>query len=308
MKDAVDVDHGRKLPVCIRKYDRGNVECDGRPRARTEQDRMPCTYRDRCVSLQRLIKIGSHKARDLLKLRKVRDPDGKRRVYAFAINDGEEFQRWLMRGIDRYGIRNGRVTIRHPDEEKPRKPRVIRNRSEESKKKSAAALVVARKYAATALKEKAVEDLGATQKLLQWFMVRLQRATKRVFARDEQRAKIGQLFIVDRIGSSRYVTVYAKVPKATKKRRVIEIRRPVVSIVLAARSHSLQFRTTLEPPRLVKCMAKQSRAKVGVEDFDEGRFKSKTFPVGKEGASIMAEAIAKAIDRGIIRLPRPERV
>lgn len=306
MKDAVDVDHGRKLPVCIRKYDRGNVECDGRPRARTERDRMPCVYRDRCVSLQRLIKIGSHKARDLLKLRKVRDPDGKRRVYAFAIQDGEEFQRWLMRGIDRYGIRNGRVTIRHPEEDKPRKPRVIRNRSEESKKKSADALVIARKHAAAALKEKAAGDLDATQKLLQFFVIRLQRSTKRPFARGEKQAKIGQLFVVDRIDSSRYVTVYAKILKVTKK-RTVEIRRPVVSIVLAARSHSLHFRTTLEPARLQKCMSKASRGKVGVEDFDEGRFKSKTFSVGREGASIVADAIAKAIERGIIKLPRAEK-
>jgi len=306
VKDAVHVDHGRKLPVCLRKYDRGNVECDGRPRARTEQERMPCVYRDRCVSLQRLMKIGDHKARDLLKLRKVRDPDGKRRVYAFSIEDSDDFQRWLMRGIDRYGIRNGRVTIRHPEEEKPRKPRVIKNRSEESKKKSADALVKARKHAAKALKEKATDDLDATQKLLRWFLSRLQRATKRPFAKDEKRAKLGHLFIVDRIDSSRYVTVYAKVLKKTKK-RVIEIRKPVVLVVLAARSHSLQFRTTLEPAKLTKCIAKSNRSKVGIEAFAEGRFNSKTIPVGKEGASIMAEAIAKAIERGTIKLPKSEK-
>lgn len=294
------------MPVCLRKYSRGDIECDGRPRARTERDRMPCAYRDRCVSLQRLMKIGDHKARDLLKLRKVKDPDGKRRVYAFSIGDSEEFQQWLMRGIDRYGIRNGRITVRHPEEEKPRKARVIKNRSEESKQKSANALVKARKEAAKALKAKAAEDLDATQKLLKWFLTRLQRATKRPFAKDQKRAKVGQMFIVDRITSSRYVTVYAKALKRTKK-RTAEIRKPVVCVVLAARSHSLQLRTTLDPTKLNKCMSKSSRPKVGAEDFDEGRFKSKTIPVGKEGASIMAETIAKAIERGIIKLPKVQK-
>lgn len=306
MKDAIDVDHGRKLPLCLRKYDRGNVECDGRPRAKTERDRMACVYRDRCVSLQRLIQIGGHKARDILKLRKVRDPDGKRRVYAFAINDGEEFQQWLTRGIDRYGIRNGRITIRHSEEEKPRKPRVIRNRSEESKQKSVQALVKARKHAAKALSEKAVEDLEVTRKLLQWFLTRLKRETKRPFAKSEKQAKIGHLFLIDRVESSRYVTVYGKTVKVTKSKRTVEVRKPIVSVVLAARSHSLIFRSTMEPERFEKSIVKSLRSKVRVEKFGEGRFRSKTIPLDKEGASIVASAIAKAINRGNIKLPKAE--
>lgn len=253
-----------------------------------------------------MIKVHGYKARELLKLRKVEDPDGKRRVYAFSIGSSKEFQTWLERGIDRYGIRNGRVTIRHPEEEKPRRPRVIKNRSEASKAKSVKALVKARKEATKVLKAKAVEDLEATQKILRWFLARLKRATKRTFAADQDDADIGDLFVVDRVESSRYVTVYGKATKKTK-RRVVEVRRPVVCVVLAARTHSLQFRTTLGSEELASCMSKSSRSKVGVEDFEEGRFASKTIPVGKEGASIVAEAIARAIRKGIIALPKVEK-
>jgi hypothetical protein len=305
-KTETALDHGRKLPVCLRKYDRGNPECDGRPRARTPEERMPCVYRDRCVALQRLVRVQGHKARDLLKLRKVRDADGKRRVYAFAVGDSEAFQQWLVRAIDRYGIRNGRITIRHPDEDTPRKPRKIRNRSDESKRKSIHALVKARQFATRALREKAREDLAVTRKLLLWFVTRLQRASRRTLATDQASAEVGQLFLIDRVESSRYVTLYAKVikrgPNGSRKRLS---RRPIACVVLAVRTHSLQFRFPFDRETLESLLPAQALKKVSPADFVEGRFRSRTCQVGKEGVSLAAEVIARALHKGIIRLPEP---
>lgn len=301
----VKVDFGRKLPVCLRKYDRGNPECDGRARARTSEERMPCVYRDRCVALQQLVRVKGFKARELLKLRKVRDPDGKRRVYAFAVEDSESFQQWLVRAIDRYGIRNGRITIRHPDEDRPRKPRKIRNRSEESKAKSVKALVKARPRAAIALRQKAIEDLAATRELLQWFTSRLARATRRPLAVDQETAEVGQMFVIDRFKSSRYVTLYAKVIKRDgygRRKRVS--RRPIACIVLAVRTHSLQFHFPFDRSTLESLLSAQAIKKVAPADFNEGRFRSRTCQVGKEGASLAAEVIAHACNKGIIRLPK----
>lgn len=296
---------GRKLPVCLRKYDRGNPECDGRARARTPEERMPCVYRDRCVALQRLVRVKGYKARDLLKLRKLRDPDGKRRVYAFSVGDSDAFQSWLIRAIDRYGIRNGRITIRHPEEDVPRKPRKIRNRSEESKAKSVKALVKARQFATRALREKAREDLDATRVLLQWFVSRLQRETRRNLAEDLASAEVGQMFLIDRFKSSRYVTLYAKVikraPNGTRKRVT---RRPIACIVLAVRTHSLQFRFPFDRATLEGLLPAQALKKIMPADFSEGRFHSRTCLVGKEGASLAAEVIARATNKGIIRLPK----
>lgn len=304
MTDSKDV-LGRKLPVCLRKYDRGNPECDGRPRARTPEERMPCVYRDRCVALQRLVRIKGYKARDLLKLRKVRDADGKRRVYAFSVGESEAFQSWLVRAIDRYGIRNGRITIRHPEEDAPRKPRKIRNRTEESKQRSVKALVKARQYATRALRQKARDDLEATRQLLQWFVSRLQRATRRNLADDQASAEVGQMFLVDRFESSRYVTLYAKVikraPNGTRKRIT---RRPIACIVLAVRTHSLQFRFPFDRDTLESLLPAQALKKIVPAEFSEGRFRSRTCQVGKEGASLAAEVIAHATNKGIIRLPK----
>jgi hypothetical protein len=301
----VTVDYGRKLPVCLRKYDRGNPECDGRARARTPEERMPCVYRDRCVALQRLVRVKGYKARELLKLRKVRDPDGKRRVYAFSVGDSEEFQQRLVRAIDRYGIRNGRITIRHPDEDVPKKPRRIRNRSEESKAKSTAALVKARKFAVKALSEKARKDLSATIALLHWFVSRLQRAARCTLAPDQASAEVGDLFVIDRVASSRCVTLYVKTlnrgPKGNRKRLS---RRPLACIVLGVRSHSLQFRFPFDRAALEALLPAQGVKKVVPSDFDEGRFRSRTCQVGKEGASLAAEVIARALNKGIIRVPK----
>jgi hypothetical protein len=301
------LDYGRKLPVCLRKYDRGNPECDGRPRARTPEERMPCVYRDRCVALQRLVRVQGHKARDLLKLRKVRDPDGKRRVYAFAVGDSEAFQQWLTRAIDRYGIRNGRLTIRHPDEEKPRKPRKVRSRSDESKRKSVHALVKARQFATRALREKSRKDLAATRKLVLWFVSRLQRALQRTLAADQASAEVGQLFLIDRFKSSRYVTLYAKsIKRDLNGRRKRISRRPIARAVLAVRTHSLQFHFPFDRATLESLLSAQALKKVSPVDFVEGRFLSSTCLVSKEGASLAAEVIARAFHKGIIRLPAAE--
>lgn len=302
----VTVDYGRKLPVCLRKYDLGNPECDGRARARTPEERMPCVYRDRCVALQRLVRLKGYKARDLLKLRKVRDPDGKRRVYAFSVGDSEEFQLRLVRAIDRYGIRNGRVTIRHPDEERPKRPRKIKNRSDESKAKSAVALVKARKYAIEALRKKARTDMGATRELLEWFVMRLRQAAKEhPYALDQTNARVGDLFLIDRVETSRCVTLYIKTlnrgPKLNRKRLS---RKPLANIVLGVRSHSLQFRFPFNRATLESLLPAQAIKKVAPADFNEGRFLSRTCQVGKEGASLAAEVIARALNKRIIRVPK----
>lgn len=299
------LDHGRKLPICLRKYAKGEVECDGRPRARSEHDRMPCVYRDRCVALQRVMKVQRTPARELLKLRKVVDVDNQRRVYAFATGDGQEFQTMLNRAIDRYGIRNGRVTIRHPQEEPPRKKRTIKNRSDESKAKSTKALKKARKEASRVLKQKAADDLEATTELVKWFLSRLQRKTRRKVSEDREAAVLGELFVVDRIESSRYVTVYCKSQKRDKKRKkMVESRKPVVSVVLAARTHSLNFRFPVDVDDFNEAIAEGDRDRVGLEEFDEGRFKAKSNPLDREGISIVADSIAVAIRKGIMKLPK----
>lgn len=302
-----EIDHGRRLPICLRKYSRGDVECDGRPRAKSDRERIPCVYRDRCVALQRFIKIKGIQRRELLKLRKVKDSDGKRRVYAFSIEDSEKFQQRLIRIIDRYGIRNGRITISHPQEER-RKPRKMVERTEEAKEKSRVALVKARKEASRAITEKADKDVRATNKLVQWFVLRFEKKVGRKVHDSRDGIDIGELFIVDRVESNRYVVIYAKTykirdGKGKKKTVVVETRTPVVRINLATRTHTLQFRVTIAPNKLKKVLSKNSTNKIGVIPFRWGRFKAKTFPVDMEGCSIVADGIAKAVLKGIIKLP-----
>lgn len=317
-KKEIVLDYGRKLPLCLRKYQKRDVECNGRPRAKTKEERMSCVYRDRCVALQLLIKSRGYKARDLLKLRKIVDIDGKRRVYAFSVDDSEAFQQRLVRIIDKYGIRNGRVTIRHPSEEKSRKPRKIVNRSEASKAKSVKALVKARKEASKVIKKKAAEDLSVTKELFDWFIVRLRNAIRKHIRDSYEEAKVGELFAIDRIESSRYVTIYVKTlrlrkmgdrdsvskKKGKKKKHYVLTRKSIVCVIFATSRRSLQFKITVDPETFNSVLSESSIDKIGLSPFDEGRFKAKTIPLGREGVSIMAEAIAKAKKKGIIKLPR----
>lgn len=297
-------EHGRKLPLCLRKYARGNTECDGRPGARDQRDKMPCVYRERCVALQRIIKVQDLKARDLLKLRKIRDPDGKRRVYAFSKEPSEAFQQRLVRAIDKYGIRNGRVTIKHPKEESRKRRRKTGPKTQAAKEAAAKNLASARKAAAAALKDKAAEDMEATRRLVLWFLSRLKKETGRKIVSDPDKARSGDLFVVDRISKSRYVTVYAKAIR-TNGTRKSPTRRPVVMISMLPRSHSVQFRLPVESEKVMGCVSKANRAKIQTSGFEDGgRFLCRSIPVGREGASIMAEAIASAIASGIVSIPK----
>ena len=293
------MDHGRKLPICLRKYESGNVECDGKPRSKNDKDRMPCVYRDRCVALQRLMKVKKWRAREILKLRKIKDVDNRRRTYAFAIGDSDEFQATLNRAIDRYGIRSGRVTIKVPQEDKPKKKRKIVSRSQESKDKSTKALKKARKFASEALAKKAQADLEATEKLVTWFIDRLKKKTDRKICDVRGQAEVGELFVVDRIESSRYVTVYCKTEE--KKRR------PVVCMRFKSRTRKLQFRLPLDPEKYKKTLAAGDVEKIGPASFSEGRFKCKTKPLDREGVSIVADSIAVAIRKSIMKLPKVDQ-
>jgi len=113
------------------------------------------------------------------------------------------------------------------------------------------------------------------------------------------------MFLIDRFKSSRYVTLYAKVinraPNGTRKR---VSRRPIACIVLAVRTHSLEFRFPFDRTTLESLLPAQALKKIMPAEFSEGRFRSRTCQVGKEGASLAAEVIARATNKGIIRLPK----
>jgi len=300
------LDYGKKMPICLRKYERGNVECDGRPGAKSKDERVPCVYRDRCVALQKLIRVKNISVKSLLKLRKIKDVDGARRVYSFSIGDSEKFQQWLARIIDRYGIVNGRITIRHPKEEKPRKKRKFVERSEDAKKKSIKALVKARQYAAKKHAEKACESFDSTKDVLAWFVKQFQAVMGTTIILNDSNVKrmgIGEYFFVNRVKTTKYVTLYIQGKKlANRGRSVVYVKKriPITRIVLSTSVRGLQFKTTMDVDTFESIIPKASKKKLKVFPFNEGRYRSKTNSVGKEGVSVFVEILKKAIDNRII--------
>lgn len=301
MKETLDP-NGR-MPRCIRKYDRNDPECNGRERARTEHERMPCLFRDRCLALQRLMKRHNYAARDILRHRKFRDQDGKRRVYAFPKMDPEKFKLWLIRGVDRYGIRDGRATIVRIDEQSP--IRKSRHWSPEARRLKALQLVKAREKAVLSLREKTAQDLEASLQLLQWFLVRLQKLLKREFRLTVGQAEAGELFIADRLKASRYLTIYVK---TADRRTKTSSRRPIVCCILAPRERALQLFLPIAPDSFLKCLDERHRNRCPVAPIIRGRFRARTRPLGKEGVSLVAEALTTAVKRGVLSLPDPPEV
>lgn len=301
MKETLDP-NGR-MPRCIRKYDRNAAECNGREKARSDEERIPCIFRDRCVALQRLMKRHNYRARDILRHRKFRDQDGRRRIYAFPKIDPDKFKLWLIRGIDRYGIRDGRVTILRLDEAPPQRQRVTR--SPEARQRLAVQLIKAREKAMVSLQEKSRADMEASLQLLQWFLARLKRSLKRDFMASPGLAEPGDLFVSDRLKVSRYLTVYAKTGDTRSKEYS---RRAVVCCVLAPRTRSLRLFFPIAPQTFLECLPSEHRGRVPVAPLTSGRFRSRTRPLGKEGVSLAADALTVAIKKGKLVLPEPSEV
>lgn len=56
------------IPTCIGDVEAGDVTCDGDPQGKTEQERAPCSWRDRCTGFQLHLRASGENASDRIKL------------------------------------------------------------------------------------------------------------------------------------------------------------------------------------------------------------------------------------------------
>lgn len=277
----------KKLPKCIGHYEPGELICDGDPRGGSDYDRMPCVMRDRCAALglhcsERKISVST-----LVRTERIKDQDGKSRRYAFARSGDDSLQELLNKVIRRYGITNGRVT-KSGEVDKPKSkksaPKTRRARARQVPSGEA------RKLATQALKAKASEAMGKARKVIRWWCVQLSEITGRHVVADRREAEPGDLFLVDNLEKSKYISVYCALPGG---------RRSGVAVVIPQmRTGQLNFQVAAAPGDF----STEHRKRLRPQDED-GRFRSKISHLDKEGAHIVAEAIHDLIQRGIIESP-----
>ena len=280
------------MPKCLGHYDVGDEVCDGDPSGETEEDKMSCVFRDRCAALKQHCEHKGFQPEQFVKIRKVEDDDGERRAYAVAKGDDEQFAQQLAKWSKRWGISNGRVTKKSPDDSKPPKTGGKKKKPARSVKDRPAPTAEARKKAKAAVAEKAEESLGQAYEMCSWFTKCLQEATGRKVADIPEAAEPGELFVIDRMEKSRYASVYCRKGRSGKV---------AVAVVLPhTRSSTCQIRLPAEADVVE---ATSEGEKLGVASINDGKFKARTKKLDKEGMATAADVVARLVKGGTIELP-----
>lgn len=284
----------RRMPKCVGHYDVGDVTCDGDPKGGTDDDRMPCVFRDRCAALQQHCKAKGHQPEDYVKLKKFEDDDGDKRTYAVSKADDETFVAQLAKWAKRWGVKNGKVANKKPAKDvktKPTRPKAKTKDARPRKPPTADARAAAKKVLAAQAKA----SLSEAYEVSAWFTKCLQENTGRPVVERASEATAGQLFVVDRMESSRYASVYCRVGK---KKRL-----PIACIYPHTRASTSQIRFAADAEAFNGALSAEHRSALDVVSINDGRFKTRTGKLDREGLAIAAEAIAALIKSGNIRLP-----
>lgn len=274
------------MPRCLGIYQSGDSQCDGEPSGKTEQERMPCVYRDRCVGFQKhLAKFGREPSFHL------RFEAVNGHVYSFAKNQ-EKLDKLISKQISRWGIRNGRVTRRvvQPTIRKSSPPKLTPERLAKlraTKQPGRRALRIGGKVRA----QQFAEARDVVTELAQWYALQLRERTGRVVAASQAAAGPGELFLIDRSELSGYVAVYAK-RNGSKKQAITSLYyRPV--------SRTLEVRIALGFDEYTKLLDKATYKKLSPEDYTgkDGYFCVRIRGVDQEKASLIADTVAGAMKR-----------
>lgn len=278
----------KRMPQCIGNYDIGDLVCDGDPKGASEHERMPCYFRDRCAALKQHCSFTGREPSEYVKLRKYPDDSDEIQTYAVARGDDAKFVEQLARWIRRWGVRNGRVTRRTPAADSHAPPRGRKPPKFKDARLRTPPSADARRKARAAIAAKAEESLAEAYKLAAWFTKCLQDATGLRISERAASAAEGELLIVDRMSGSRYLAVYCSAKDGQ--------RHAIASVYPSTRSGEVQVRFPVEPA------AFKGVSRFEIFPIKDGKFKSRSGKLDKEGAARAAEVIASLIQRGTINL------
>lgn len=259
----------KRMPLCLGEYESGNAECDGSSSATSDDERMACVFRDRCVAFRRMCREAKERPERFLRWRKMHDDDGVRRQYAFSRMGDEKFAAALSKIIARYEIKNGRITNRRGDVNKQKRRR-------RAKPKAVRTLP-------TVEPGKAADHAYA---LAAWFWKRLEESSGVRIHDLPGSAGSGEFYLVDRTETSNYTALYMRF--GAKKIAV-------ASAYPNLRDGSLQVRIALSLEKLRDNLQKDEAAELSLEDYSgkDGNFKTRVRGLDKARAAMVADALSR---------------
>jgi hypothetical protein len=270
-------------------YDKQDVACNGDPTSVEDAERMACVYRDRCVGLGLYANEVGQAPNSFVALAKVVDSDQRRREYAFARKDGEGFKTLLALQVQRYGVRDGRPTHKMPVEvEPPAPPR--RTKQLRKARPPTPAQQAQQKDMVRLSQEKNKEQLEDAWVLVSWFVKNLVKHTEPKIKVQKSRARTseGEVYIVDKYDTSKYLAMYGDV-RAKKVGVALIYPRPKLA----------ELRIHFPVP--VDAFPSDLAERLGLKP-EVGRFCSKTKNLDRELIAVAAETLADFLNRKVIDL------
>lgn len=269
------------MSPCVGDYDEGDVTCDG-----DGGEELPCGWRDRCAAFHRHLQVTGEDIEKYVKSG-AEVVEGEQRFYAVPVDGEDVFTAFCDKLLKAEAKLN---------KKKKRSKKAKRRDIEQHDKRRDGPVDAAKKAAKKALKRRAHKRRGELMVMFDAFKTQLmEHIDGWEFATAGQVVAPGYLFVVDRLDSSGYLSVYCKAATGWNA--------PL--IMLRFRSASLTFdaRLPVDVPVLKKRMSKSTYKKLAPTSVVDGRFKSEALRIGKVELGLLAEAIAQLVDGGTIVLP-----
>lgn len=271
---------------CIGDYDVGDTICDGDGGVDP-----PCSWRRRCIAFRRHLRTSGEDIEQYVSPKAV-VTDGEEAIIAYPVDGPEEFAEFCDQLIEDRLRSKAHTSKRRKKIHKKRKQ--TKDRQYDKRRDGPAA--VTKQAAKKALRRRARERQRMLMAMFDGFKAELVSSLDgREFAVHGQVVAPGQLFVVDRINTSRYVSLYCQTAQGWNE--------PLV--LLQFRTASLTFDVCLPVgvELLKEHLSKAAFKKLSPTPIEDGRFKSEVSKAGKVELALVAESIAYLVNGGIIVLP-----
>jgi len=263
------------IPFCVGEYGPGEYVCNGNPKAKTEYHNKPCVWRDRCAAFQEYLDVSGDSYDKHVEL-VGNDGDYQGR----PIRGRQEFIDWCDVLVEKYNIIQG---MKSPKEEKKTEKRTPMKKARRAAIRRARAKARARK--------------AALDSLFEHFKIHfIENLEEYRFTPPRGVVRPGRFYVVDRRSTSKYISVYCKLPG------VLGV--PVALIKFKPRTMTFDIELSIGALDF-DGIGMETMKKIHPRPVEDGRFKSACIGMDKEGVALVAQTIAKMVKRGKIALPPP---
>jgi len=282
----------KRMPRCLGSFEEDDPQCDGDPVGKTEAERAPCAYRDRCAGFVKLMQITKRPRDYFIRTMEVIG-QGKSKPVAYTFANHEGFEEQVNEQILLYGIHGGRAR-----NEKPLKPRMVVKKTPKvtGLRKPPRPTKAFARAGAKARAKQTRDGREKSKEVGQWYIKRVATRLARKVAAFEESARPGELFLVDRLESSNYCALYCK----GKTRRIA-----ITSYLYKPNRGLIEVRLAVAFADYMTACSRSERDGLAPVDHTgkDGAFKVRIMNVDSHNASVIAETLSKVDKRGGFAFP-----